>query len=261
MIEKVSETALLVAWHRAQESALFNDPLAARLAGDRGRELAASVGSGDALSFALTMRTVAIDRLILKAISQGVETVVNLGAGLDTRPYRMALPPTLQWIEVDHPTIVEYKSTQLASETPSCRVERIAADLARYRLPDVKKALVVTEGVIPYLTNDQASRLSRDLFAAPGVVSWIQDYRRGRLNQRAEARLRLPFRFDVLDPLPFFSRDGWVVRENVGILDVADGVKRRAPLPFPWNALRAVAPGLVRRKGNETYGYAMLAKS
>ncbi len=34
----------------------------------------------------------------------------------------------------------------------------------------------------------------------------------------------------------------------------ADSVRRPAPLPFPWNAVRAVLPGFVRRKGNETYG-------
>ncbi len=33
--------------------------------------------------------------------------VVNLAAGLDTRPYRMALPAALQWSEVDLPGILK----------------------------------------------------------------------------------------------------------------------------------------------------------
>ena len=33
----------------------------------------------------------------------------NLAAGLDTRPYRMDLPPSLRWIEVDLPDILDYK--------------------------------------------------------------------------------------------------------------------------------------------------------
>lgn len=253
MIEQVSDTARWVAAYRT-------DPLSLRLAGDRGRELAASMQPADALAFAMTMRTIAIDRLIQKAVSLGVETVLNLGAGLDTRPYRMSLPPALRWIEVDFPATLEYKSALLENETPSCRVERIPANLTRDPLPSVQKALVVTEGVIAYLTNDQATRLSRDLFAAPGVEHWIQDYHRGRLNRRAEARLGVPFRFDVLEPLDYFGRDGWVVRENVGILDVADSVGRRVPLPFPWTLARLLAPGFVRRKGNSTYGYVMLSK-
>jgi len=35
--------------------------------------------------------------------------VVNLAAGLDARPYRMSLPASLQWIEVDLPEILAYK--------------------------------------------------------------------------------------------------------------------------------------------------------
>lgn len=48
------------------------------------------------MAFAMTLRTVAIDRLVQMAIARGVDTVINLGAGLDTRPYRMELPPTLR---------------------------------------------------------------------------------------------------------------------------------------------------------------------
>jgi O-methyltransferase involved in polyketide biosynthesis len=172
----------------------------------------------------------------------------------------MPLPPALRWIEVDLPPVIDYKSHLLASEKPACRVERVRADLTRDALPVATRAVVVTEGVIAYLSNAEASKLSRDLFASAGVEYWIQDYRRGRLNRRAEAKLGAPFRFDVLEPLEYFARDGWSLRENIGILDVADSVRRHAPLPFPWNAVRAVMPAFVRRKGNATYGYAMFGR-
>ena len=45
------------------------------------------------------VRTVVIDRYLQEAIARGVDTVVNLGAGLDTRPYRMTLPASLSWVE------------------------------------------------------------------------------------------------------------------------------------------------------------------
>jgi hypothetical protein len=96
MIEHVSDTAFWVARHRANESArpdaLFHDPLAARLAGERGAEIARTLPNAHMTGWAVVMRTLIIDELILSAIAQGVDTVVNLGAGLDTRPYRMALP-------------------------------------------------------------------------------------------------------------------------------------------------------------------------
>ena len=48
------------------------------------------------LGWYVVIRTIIIDDLINQAISQGVDTVLNLGAGLDTRPYRMQLPKTLR---------------------------------------------------------------------------------------------------------------------------------------------------------------------
>ena len=45
------------------------------------------------------VRTVVIDRYLQEAIARGVDTVVNLGACLDTRPYRMTLPASLSWVE------------------------------------------------------------------------------------------------------------------------------------------------------------------
>ena len=46
--------------------------------------------------------------MVLSAIAQGVGTVLNLGAGLDTRPHRMALPQELLWIEADFPSMLEF---------------------------------------------------------------------------------------------------------------------------------------------------------
>lgn len=67
------------------------------------------------MSWVLTIRTVAIDRLIVMAIENGVDTVINLGAGLDTRPYRMKLPSLLRWIEVDFPHMIDYLSSEDAA--------------------------------------------------------------------------------------------------------------------------------------------------
>lgn len=267
MIGHVSDTALWMAGLRAQESgrpdALFQDPFAAALAGDRGRELAATMPSAPQMAFAIAIRTVAIDRLIGSALARGIDAFVNLGAGLDTRPYRLKLPPTLRWIEIDFEPVLEYKSEKLRDAAPICRVERIAADLTQASdllsgvARESRSAAVLTEGVVAYLTNDQASRLSRDL----GEYRWwIQDYRHGRLNKRAEQNLGVPFRFDVDDPMAFFGRDGWTVQEDLRILDVAEQAGRKAPLPFPWNALRAVMPKTVKRLGNRTYGYALMSR-
>jgi len=186
-IDHVSDTALWVAWYRALETerpdAAFRDPFAAKLAGERGRALAEAMPSAKQLAFAMVIRTVAVDTLIEKAVALGVDHVINLGAGLDARPYRMKLPAALRWVEVDHASVIRYKNEQLHNDTPSCTVERIACDLARgdERLSllsrmgrDSRKAVVVTEGVLPYLTPEQAGKLSHDLVAAPSLRYWIQ---------------------------------------------------------------------------------------
>lgn len=60
--------------------------------------------------WAITVRTRVFDDLLLSTIQDhGLQGVLNLGAGLDTRPYRLDLPARLQWIEVDLPATIEHK--------------------------------------------------------------------------------------------------------------------------------------------------------
>ena len=96
-----------------------------------------------------------IDEFIQRGIASGVDAVLNLGAGLDTRPYRMDLPATLQWVEADFPNIIDYMNEKLAAHTPRCRLQRVAVDLANPEarskflaevLPDAKKVLVHHRG-------------------------------------------------------------------------------------------------------------------
>src|SRR5258708_14233174 len=98
--------------------------------------------------------------------------VINLAAGLDTRPYRMDLPASLQWIEVDLPTMIDYKEDILHNEKPRCALARVRLDLANatargelfQRLGSkAKKVLVLTEGLLVYLTRDQVAALGKDL--------------------------------------------------------------------------------------------------
>jgi len=106
-LRNISDTARWVAWYRALESerkdAWFHDPLARRLAGERGARIATEMGAQGRAAWGFVARTVVIDRFVTQCIGEGAQLVVNLAAGLDTRPYRMTLPRTLRWIEVDLP--------------------------------------------------------------------------------------------------------------------------------------------------------------
>src|SRR4051794_18710917 len=105
-ITHVSDTALMVAACRALETdnphGLVRDPFAARLAGDRGMAIAKALPRVEMMCFGIAARTHFLDELIAQYIaSSSIGTVVTMGCGLDSRPWRLDLPESLRWIEVD----------------------------------------------------------------------------------------------------------------------------------------------------------------
>ena len=123
LIRNISDTALLAAVHRARETerqdALFRYPFARRLAGQRGDQIADSIPFSNRNTWAWVTRTFVYDQFIAEQCQQGVDMVVNLAAGLDTRPYRVALPAALQWIEVDLPAILSKKKSWPVKNRPA----------------------------------------------------------------------------------------------------------------------------------------------
>ncbi len=281
-VENVSDTALWVACYRAQETlrpdALFKDPLADKLAGERGRELAKLLGNSGIMYWIMVMRTLSIDRLILNSLDLGVDCVLNLGAGLDTRPYRMKLPSSLKWIEIDFPHMIEFKNSKLAAEKPVCHLERISADLSNEILREKifkkigaenKKVLIITEGVIPYLSNESAASLAKAIFAIPNFRYWIQDYRLGQFGNSAPRSFRknlksAPFIFKTKNWLEFFKNLGWGTQEIISAVEESQRVSRPFPMPFPWNFIYLLMPGPIRKKNLEKLrreiGYVLLKK-
>ena len=238
-VRNVSDTALFVAHYRALEGtrpdALFHDPLAARLAGERGRRIGESMSKALMGGWSIAIRTVIIDGYITRLLSLGIDTVLNLGAGLDTRPYRMELPAALRWVEVDFPQLIDLKERELAGETPRCRLERVklnlgdtAARRAFFRALGAKKLLVLTEGVTPYLTNEQVAELASEL-RQMGAAFWIVDYfAPGAMKMRKRAGLtrhlrNAPFRFAPPDWFAFFEKAGWRCKEIRYILEEGSG--------------------------------------
>ncbi len=250
VIQNVSDTAFLVAGFRAAETErempLFRDPLAAKLAGEHGRNILATVPKSFVGAWSVVIRTVIIDGFIREAIAQGVDTILNLGAGLDTRPYRMDLPRSLRWIEVDYPHVIELKDARLVGERPRCRLERSALDLtdreARKTFlarigAQAAKILVLTEGVTPYLTEADVGELADDLRKAGKVRYWIVDYFSPEaLKYGAKLRQKFmrnaPFRFAPKDWFAFFASHGWKPDGIRYISEEADRLGRPIPLPL-----------------------------
>jgi methyltransferase (TIGR00027 family) len=278
-IQNVSDTAFMVAAHRASESeradALFRDPLAARLAGDHGRRIVSRLPRQAMSGWSIAVRTVVIDELIQAALRGGVDTVLNLGAGLDTRPYRMDLPSDLHWIEVDYAPMIDLKEGHLASETPRCHVDRVRMDLAdvsarRALFADVaarsKNALVLTEGVVPYLGVQDVGALADDLRGLGAARAWIVDYfSKETLRYRkkaARAFENAPFKFEPDDWFTFFAAHGWRPREKRFLTIEGERLRRPVPLPLAmrlWvQVLRRFAPREKREALRQFAGYFLL---
>lgn len=231
VVSNVSDTARWVAVYRAWESArpdaLFRDPYAERLAGERGRAIAQLMPRQARNGWPLIVRTWLIDEFIQNCVRAGCGRVINLAAGLDTRPYRMQLPSSLQWVEVDLPAMVGEKERLMSGERPVCRLTRRAVDLADARaramlLNEYASApadcLVISEGLLLYLESSVVRSLSTELAARAGLRWWVFDLASPELLQLMRRSMgnsmnRAPMKFGPAEGVAFFEADGWRVRE------------------------------------------------
>lgn len=252
VITHVSDTARWTALHRATESArsdaLFHDTLAERLAGEQGHAIVAQAPWTARSGWWLIARTKILDDAIGQAIADGCDRVLNLAAGLDTRPYRLDLPADLTWVEADLPPLIEEKTQALADEEPRCRLTRSAVDLADPAARDgffadaldgASKALILTEGLSMYLEQEDIDALSAAI-KQPGVAWWMLDIAGPGLRKLMNKKMsglqqNAPFKFAPKTGLAYFEGLGWRVARAESLLDAAHRLHR---LPL---AMRAAA--------------------
>jgi methyltransferase (TIGR00027 family) len=247
LIRDVSDTARWMAVYRANETergdAAFRDPYARALAGERGERIAKALSLGETDTWPFIARTYLFDHFVAKLVRQGADLVLNLAAGLDTRPYRMALPPSLRWVEVDLPEILDYKEEILADAEPTCALERVRLDLSN---PDARRGLfdrlgrsakqvaVLSEGLVVYLMPGEVGALAGDLAAPRSLQHWITDIsspgllemlKRGPMGN-ALKEAGAPFLFAPAEGPPFFTAYGWNPLEVRSILKTAGKLGR-----------------------------------
>jgi methyltransferase (TIGR00027 family) len=261
-LQSVSDTALLVAHHRAMESArpdaLFHDPLAQRLAGERGEEITRKLPWGRQNAWSTIVRTVLIDEIVLRLTAQGVDTVLNLAAGLDARPYRLELPASLRWVEMDLPGITAVKAGMLAGERPRCQLQFVAVDLANHaerqralaeQSGKMKKALVLTEGLLVYLTPSTVSELARDLRQQPAIQFWVTDLLSPVVLKRVQKwwgkhmkAANAVMQFGPPEGTGFFEPLGWRESEFHDLLLNALRINRMMPMAWLWKLQMRLFP-------------------
>jgi O-methyltransferase involved in polyketide biosynthesis len=80
------------------EDAFVRDPFAARLVGEREFAILAALPHSNVARLELAIRTRFVDELLLEALRQyPITTVLRVGCGLDTRPWRIDFPSDLRW--------------------------------------------------------------------------------------------------------------------------------------------------------------------
>jgi methyltransferase (TIGR00027 family) len=249
-ITDVMDTATWVASYRVDESqrpdALFHDPLASKLVGEAGAQISAKMANSEWVRWTVVIRTVIIDQYISELIAEGVDTVLNLGAGLDTRPYRMGLPANLKWIEVDYAKTIETKEKKLSAEVPKCQLQRHSLDLSdqgeRFKFfskinSESRKVLVLTEGVIPYLSEEDVAGLAQDLRAQKNFQYWITEYISPHVYRHFKHRKLMrqmrnaPFKFLPKDWYGHFAKEGWAPVTTRYVAEESEKLGRPIPLP------------------------------
>lgn len=229
-LDAVASTARLTAALRARESsrddALFDDPFAARLAGDDQEGLLQSFGDNPTIA----TRTRYFDDELAGVVGSGVNQVAILAAGMDTRAFRLPFLAPTTVFELDRAEMLSLKDRLLArgdpAPVPRCDRRPVGVDLTR----EWPRGLVdagfdrteptcwLVEGLAQYLTEPQVLGLLDGLTAlsAAGSELLMDFVGQSLLDMPAMqpmlermAELGAPWRYGTDRPEDVLTARGW----------------------------------------------------
>ena len=280
-LRSVSDTALWVAMYRAMETdrpdAIFKDPFARRLAGARGEEILKALPKAISFGWPMVVRTALMDELVMRCVGEGVTSVVDLAVGLDARAYRLELPPSLRWFDVDLPGIIDRRREELRDASPRCRHEHIAADLSDPKAVSAVfektrsvpgPALVIAEGLLVYLTAENVKSLARAVHDEAGARLWLIDLASPAvlkmMMRRYQSNLgaaNAPMIFGPAEGTAFFTPFGWREREFRSIFHESLRLKRTIRFAPLWVFLGRLASKKTREARSRFSGVVLLERA
>jgi methyltransferase (TIGR00027 family) len=280
-LDSVSDTARWVAVYRALEServdAVISDPFARKLAGERGFEIVRKIPQGMSGSWAVITRTVVFDEWISTLIQQEkISTVINLAAGLDSRPYRLKLPQDLTWLEIDFPTVLDYKTEVLKDEKPRCSLIKFPCDLGKANerealmnrmasLPG--NILLISEGLLVYLPPAAVEDLVRSIQQQNKIRFWMTDLSSpsglALMNKKWGkdlARARSTMQFAPAEGEGFFKDRGWNIKDKKLNTQVGRLINREMKQAWFWRNIGFAFSSDYRRRLKDPTKLLLLAR-
>ena len=154
----VSNTAFYCCGVRREDArqplSICNDQFAQRFMDERAKRVFEPFRSETMPNITNATRCRIIDDILRSEIKPAT-TIISIGAGFDTRPYRLAGGT---WLELDEAPLLEYKNEKLPLAECNNPLRRIAIDFSREPLGDKlagigaeHPVIVVIEGVFMYL--------------------------------------------------------------------------------------------------------------
>jgi methyltransferase (TIGR00027 family) len=220
-------TAAVRAVETAREDRLFEDPWAAELAGPEGRAWIEARTPESVLPLVVRTRYYD-DWLSAVMLDAAIRQVVVLGAGLDTRAWRLAWPDGTVLFELDQAAVLARKAEVLVKAAAASRCERreVEADLWSdwlSRLLDAgfaphRPTAWLAEGLLFYLPDELLVRILDEVTgcSAPGsqlgfdIVNGAvltSPYTKPWLDMQAAAGA--PWLGTLEDPVGFLAERGW----------------------------------------------------
>ena len=198
-----------------------------------------------------------IDDIVRAEVSEDPRLrVFTIGAGFDTRPYRV---DGGRWVELDAPELMAYKEERLPAADARNELVRIPIDFDTERLEDKlapfatdERALFVIEGVLMYLdvatiraTLDTLKRLfpshriACDLMTLKMLQKFASEAHRIIAEEGAVMKVSEPDTADV------FTRAGYTLDQRVSITEHVTrfGLNGSAPLLILKTFLRTLYKG------------------
>lgn len=233
-MNSISDTAFLTCGARAADAAsrkpVCGDAYAARFLNEHGKRVFDVVKKDLRFCSSIVARHRIIDDLLRAKLVENARTsVVIIGAGFDSRAYRM---DGGHWTEIDEPQVINFKNKSLAADQCRNSLRRVSIDFGEERLSEKLPAVaagdpvvVVMEGVFLYLSEAQIGETIRTLQHAFPRHTLICDLhtrffmeRFGKKLARQIEAMGATFKFFPDDPRLIFQQAGYRVASVVSII-------------------------------------------